>query len=338
MDLLILSAPDVNRIVAALAPDELTSLMKGVFHPASFPDDSASCPPRLTLPSPLYTALVMPARLPAHGSSVKVVSIPKASSSGLPASTIILDDLGRVKALVNARKLTAIRNAAASLLSTELLYKEWKPASLVCFGSGAQIHAHISLFSRAYPSIENVTVVVRRVGQRTDELISTLNLNIKCSVTEHVTDDLLAEADIIICATPSTTPLFDLPSPSPASKPKHIILIGSYTPDMHEVPPSVFLRASTVVLDDKDACLREAGELIDAVKLGLDVRAGKGVMALGELIAANGSGSGKEDAREHLTIFKSVGMGLQDVAIASLVYERAVQMGAGVSVTGYDSA
>ncbi|KAF8919827.1 hypothetical protein CPB85DRAFT_1275541 [Mucidula mucida] len=334
-DLLVLSASDVDHIVADLAPDELTSLMKGVFHPAPFTDDSTSCPPRLTLPAPLHTALVMPARLPAHGSTVKVVAIPKTSSSGLPASTIILDHLGRVKALINARKLTALRNAAASLLSTQLLYKAWKPTSLVCFGSGAQIHAHISLFCRAYPSIKSITIVVRRVGERVQGLISALNLDISCSATEEATVDVLTEADIIICATPSTNPLFDL---SPTSKPRHIILIGSYTPAMHEVSPSVFLRASTIVLDDKDACLSEAGELIDAVKLGLDVQAGKGVVALGDLIAANGSGSGKEDAREHLTIFKSVGTGLQDVAIASLVYQRAVLMGIGVHVSSYDEA
>jgi ornithine cyclodeaminase/alanine dehydrogenase-like protein (mu-crystallin family) len=112
-DLLVLTASDVERALSSLDVPALLSLMAGVFARLS----DASMPARLSVPTAAHTALVMPARAPPHGTAIKVVSVPRdpADGRGLPASTLVLDDAtGGVRALINARALTAVRTAAGA--------------------------------------------------------------------------------------------------------------------------------------------------------------------------------------------------------------------------------
>lgn len=102
---------------------------------------------------------------------------------------------------------------------------------------------------------------------------------------------------------------------------------------MHEVDHSVLGRAKgRIVVDKKEAVLEEAGEFIDAGIKGEDL------VELGELVNEGGSlRVGEEDGNgSDITIFKSVGVGIQDVGIAKLVVERAEKMGIGRLVEGYD--
>lgn len=332
-NLLILTASDVDAVVARLDVEELVDLTKAVF--GSIPSDAEKpvCPPRLTIPAPEHTALVMPARLPATskvgGTAIKIVSVTQ--KIGLPASTILLDESGRVEAIVNARKLTALRNAAASLLSTRLLFQR-DPKRVIAFGAGEQIHAHLSLFCRAYKSIEGCTIVGRSNSTRLPALIVSLSTKFPGvdfqSLSQDIpTEEVLADADIIICATPSTTPLFeDLPA-STRSLRKHVILIGSYTPSMHEIPGPLARRATTVCVDDVEACLKEAGELIEAGFRKEEV------VDLGQLL---GRSSKTDKTEKGFTLFKSVGTGLQDVAIARSVLNKAKEISIGTSVPQYD--
>lgn len=124
MSLLVLSSTDVDHILADFHPIELQNLMARVFYLVSAPRESPpmiDTPHRTTIHMQDHTALFMPARV-AHpylqGTSLKVVSVPQKSSDtrGLPASTVVIDEeTGAVKALVNARALTAFRNAAGKL-------------------------------------------------------------------------------------------------------------------------------------------------------------------------------------------------------------------------------
>jgi hypothetical protein len=114
-DLLILTAADVERVVSSIDARALLALMAGVFARLSAGAGDAHMPHRLSIPTGAHTALVMPARLAAHGTALKVVAVPTAAGDtrGLPASTLVLDDVtGAVRALVNARSLTALRTAA----------------------------------------------------------------------------------------------------------------------------------------------------------------------------------------------------------------------------------
>lgn len=170
-------------------------------------------------------------------------------------------------------------------------------------------------------------------------------------------------ADIIICATSSTSPLF------PASWVKdgtHVILIGSYTPTMQEVDKTLILRAlsgessptdkstslPTLLVDSKEACSHEAGELINAAvkpeqvtEIGelvpTDEYGNLSMEAYLQLLSAKRTRNGKEERFDGpVTIFKSVGIGLQDVAIASAIIDKALSLGdnkVGTWIHDYDS-
>jgi len=145
----------------------------------------------------------------------------------------------------------------------------------------------------------------------------------------------LLEADIICTATSSHSPLF---SASYIRKGTHINLIGSYTPNMLEVDTDVIRRAGKIAVDSRAACLIEAGELLRA---RLDETQ---LVELGELASIDGNGKVIKDeakcasarAGGDITIFKSVGVGLQDIAITDLVVSRAKQMGVGINIASYD--
>lgn len=130
--------------------------------------------------------------------------------------------------------------------------------------------------------------------------------------------EALKEADVVVTATPATEPLF----PADALKPgTAVVLLGSSRPDMCEVPPAL-LQTARVIVDSREACLREAGEIIQA---GLT---GEELTELGELLAQDGVERGEGQT----TVFKSVGLGMQDLAINRLVLARAEEMGVGTVV------
>jgi ornithine cyclodeaminase/alanine dehydrogenase-like protein (mu-crystallin family) len=121
----ILTASDVDQILQTLDPETALASQREVFTSFSAPSTSTSIsvppiqtPQRHVLTSENATTLFMPARVAqAGGTACKIVSVPKESGDeGLPASTIVMDEnTGKIKALINARKLTALRNACGRL-------------------------------------------------------------------------------------------------------------------------------------------------------------------------------------------------------------------------------
>ncbi|KAG6825368.1 hypothetical protein H0H92_003954 [Tricholoma furcatifolium] len=349
MSLLILSSTDVDNVLASIYPSEFQNLMARVFNLISTPPQSPpmiDMPHRLAIPMRNHRVLFMPARA-AHpdlrGTTLKVVSVPQNSGDarGLPASTMVLDEnTGAVKALVNARSLTAFR----SLLSSNIV--RLQPTSVVAFGAGKQIDAHLELHFRFFPTLTKCTIV-NRTPDRANLLVDRLRARFpSVSITGLGLNDGLelqkavSNASLIICATPSTEPLFPA---SWVSARTHVVLVGSYTPAMREVERALILRAlgdpSRLLVDSKEACAIEAGELIDAGLRSEDVR------EIGECVRYEESGALVIDFVEAIedkgvlnpiTMFKSVGVGLQDVAIACAVVERAEKMGLGTRVPNYD--
>lgn len=111
--MLVLSSTDVDALVATISPDELTQLMAEVFRRVS-ENSGVDMPHRLSVRTGSHNTLFMPSRVENFGTAVKIVSIPTSErSDGLPATTLVVDEAsGGVKAVVNARNLTAIRTAA----------------------------------------------------------------------------------------------------------------------------------------------------------------------------------------------------------------------------------
>jgi len=111
--MLVLSSADVDALVAEISPDELTQLMGAVFRRVS-EKSGVDMPHRLSIQTKSHNTLFMPSRVDTYGTAVKIVSVPTSGgSSGLPGTTLVMDEAsGGVKAVVNARNLTAIRTAA----------------------------------------------------------------------------------------------------------------------------------------------------------------------------------------------------------------------------------
>ncbi|KAF9221153.1 NAD(P)-binding protein [Gyrodon lividus] len=335
--------PDVNAVTSELKPEELEILMASVFHRLSSGSDYAS-PHRTSISTSRHTTLFMPSQVPDLGTTIKVVSVPRSpgDKQGLPASTLVLDEMtGCVKAIVNASTLTALRTAAGSVLATRLLISK-APKTLVAFGAGQQIEAHVDLHLRAFPSLEYCTIVNRTNNTRLQNLLSFLRqshpfktFNI-LTLDDEQLKDAVGNADIICTATSSSKPLFSSEWVSPGA---HLNLVGSFTPNMHEVDSKLINRAGKVVVDSRDACTIEAGELIAA---GKAENPKESMIELGELVEKGDDGRfvpvalpGGLKGPDAVTIFKSVGVGLQDVAIASVVVSRAQQMGRGTIIDNY---
>ncbi|KAJ6510572.1 hypothetical protein C8R45DRAFT_892076 [Mycena sanguinolenta] len=356
MSLLCLGRTDVATVTSEFSPSTLQTLMARVFLVLSKGQASESfTPPRITFPTQNHTALFMPARIvhpTLQGTSIKVVCVPTSPTDqrGLPASTLVVDEqTGAVKAILNASNLTALRNAAGSLLSTNLVGPR-TPVNVVAFGAGAQIEAHLDLHLRAFPSIQTCTIVNRSTNERTSRLVALLRARFPAVQISCVAHDATAPssdpslkhttlaANLIICATSSTVPLF----PSAwVSDGTHVVLIGSYKHTMHEVDAALIRRAvlsdaRNLIVDSRAACLAEAGELISA---GIE---GRQVVEIGELVALDADGELllpparqpplAQTTTGPVTIFKSVGVGLQDVAIACAVVEKAEELGLGTYV------
>lgn len=348
--LLVLSGDDVQHLVhTSLEPAEIIRCMARAFELVSGSEigegvtsehDRVQQPPRLTTLSPSHTTLYMPCRVPepvttANTSSpvhtaIKVVSAPRGDGAGgIPGTTLVLDEAtGVVRAVINSRALTALRNAGGSVLATQLLGPT-EPTHIVLFGAGLQIKQHARLFVQTYPSITHCTIINRSDNARFKELLAELGteltkINLVGLVsTSTPSPDIQAAvqaADVICTATSSTQPLFNSAWVKPGA---HINLIGSYTPAMREADVGLITRAGRrVVVDEAKACLVEAGELIDAELVEKDL------VEIG-VLARPGTSDAIERVKHlgDVTVFKSVGVGAQDVAIAALMVELAEKDG-----------
>jgi ornithine cyclodeaminase len=119
----------------------------------------------------------------------------------------------------------------------------------------------------------------------------------------------LAGAEIVCCATPATSPLFDTDA---LPERVHVNAIGSYRPTMRELPDSL-LADSTVVVDDVDAVLDESGEIVHALRAG--------VLAVSDLVPL-GAALSEPPPPSPRTVFKSVGLAMQDWVVARLLADR----------------
>ncbi|GAA5925507.1 uncharacterized protein JCM15063_005043 [Sporobolomyces koalae] len=351
MSILVLSASDVERVTREISATALCEMvgaaMSVVSTPTVDPMDVQN-PQRIATESASHHTLYMPARLttPSQGpaTSVKIVSSPKPGhdGQGLPATTLLLDEsTGRVRAIVNASDLTGLRTAAASALASKILANP-NSRRLVVFGSGTQAMCHALLILQLFPSIESVQFVVRSRASRSAVLLEAsfrshseiMRVETSLILTSEG-PEAVRHADIICCCVPSTAPLFSTIDLKPGV---HINAIGSYKPTMFEFPPALISpdslgsseRIPTILVDSKEACLHEAGELIAS-----GITADK-LIEIGSLCDESGSlRTDHEPTRvalkrlkgspEAKSLFKCVGVGAMDVAITRAIVEKAVE-------------
>jgi ornithine cyclodeaminase/alanine dehydrogenase len=156
------------------------------------------------------------------------------------------------------------------------------------------------------------------------KFIVDMSKKLELDIMKATSPDELMKADIICTATSSASPIFE---GKKVKEGTHINGIGSHTPNARELDTDIIKR-SKFVGDSKTACFNEAGDIMIPLKEGA-IDESHFYAELGEVIT--GKKAGRVNDKE-ITLFKSNGLAIQDVATAKLVYDKAVEMGIGVQV------
>jgi ornithine cyclodeaminase/alanine dehydrogenase-like protein (mu-crystallin family) len=327
--MLILSADEIRRIYT------MKDCLEDVEQAFRFYEEGKTVTPmRTSIDHPLMGAntLYMPAYIePIHYTAVKVVSIfPQNAEKGKNVLQGILllteTSSGEHVAVMDASYLTVLRTGAVSGVATKYLARKDSEICTV-IGCGAQAVGQI----QAMMEVRSLSAILlyNRTPGKAEELQKTIRkMYPNWKGTIEIAPDAnsaVHAADIVICSTRSSTPVFD---GSYLKKGTHINGIGSYQPHMQEVDLTTLNRSDKIVADTKEGVLHEAGDFLIPVREGtwsFDRLYGE----LGEIV------TGKKKGREHpneITFCKSVGSAFLDTMVASRIYQKAKQLGIGTEV------
>jgi ornithine cyclodeaminase len=302
MSLLVLSERDVEQLltmeecIEAMA-DVLAALARGELYQ----------PLRFVLRPPDAAGLMgfMPAHRGGAGGAFslkEIVVVPGNPARGLDAHQggVLLHDgeTGQLRALLNASPITAIRTAAVSAVATRALARPGA-RTVAIIGTGVQGKAHAEAM-RAVLDEPEIRMWSRRTGGSAEDAVS--------------------GADVVCACTTSPEPVVRREWLAPGA---HVNAVGASVPSARELDEET-IRAATLVVDRRESALNESGELL-IPGLGEERIAAE----LGEVLTGTHPGRTSDD---ELTVFKSLGLAVEDLAAAELVVRRAREQGAGVEV------
>jgi len=322
---LLLSRQDVTRV---LDMKDCLEVIEKAF--AELANGTAVLPLRTAITPPDGLSLYMPAYLKGMGAlACKIVTVyknnPKKYNLPVIVGKVLLQDpnTGDVLCIMDGGYLTAVRTGAASGVATKYLAR--KDQGQVCGVFGAGVQAKCQLWAVAEARSLSKALVFDISDDAVKGFVSEMSVKLSLQVVKASSaDQILREADIIVAATSSATPIFD---GAKVREGTHINGIGSHTPSARELDTTIIKR-STVVADSYEACLKEAGDIMIPISEGaIDKSHMKA--ELGEIV------TGRKPARTNdreITLFKSNGLAIQDAAAAKLVYDRAVAAGIGTNV------
>jgi len=232
---------------------------------------------------------------------------------------MVMDSVtGEIISIMDGAYITALRTGAASGLATRLL-AAGNAHTLALFGCGAQGKTQVEavMCERDIKKILVFDIDSSRASRFIDEMKGKLHTEmIFCTDTS-----MLGEADVICTATGATAPLFKR---GDVKKGVHINAIGSFQPHMQELDPRL-VREARVFVDQREQCLKESGDLIKPILEGV-ITEGHIAGEIGDLLLNRIAGRESED---QITIFKSVGVAIQDYAVATDIYNYSLEQGFG---------
>lgn len=219
-------------------------------------------------------------------------------------------ETGELLSVTNAAAITAIRTAAVSAVATRLLARP-EASRLAILGAGVQARKHLE----AMQCVRNINEVnvFSRSGSR--------GLGTEAASAEEA----VVDADIIVTATSAREPVLVWEWVRPGA---HINAVGSSVPAARELSSSLVAAASLFV-DRRESTLRESGDYLFALKDGAIGGPGHIKGEIGELLLGTVAG---RQSNEEVTLFKSLGLAIEDVAAAAFLYEKAVRLGNGTWV------
>ena len=261
------------------------------------------------------TLLLMPCYDSSYGASgLKIVTVAEQRPGGgdrVQATYLLLDvESGQPELLIAANYFTDLRTAATSALATKYLARPGG-RTLGIFGTGRQAHAHAAVLSQVMQAERMLVCGSSRERSSGFAQQMSLELGIKCEAADATT--CAAQSNVICTCTTSTLPLFTGALLQPGT---HLNLVGAFQPHAREVDQTTILRGR-VVVDTYDGALAEAGDLILPLQAGAISR--EHLLAdLHELV----SGKKIRESDNDITIFKSVGCALEDLATAVLLRQQ----------------
>ncbi|MCX6560498.1 MAG: ornithine cyclodeaminase family protein [Candidatus Aminicenantes bacterium] len=320
--LLYLGAEDVRRALPMRAAVEA---MREAFRDLA--NGAVAMPPRTRMANPEgdEVSLIMSSR--SNGISrlgVKLITLyDRNRTIGLPlaqALFMLVDgQTGVPLAIFDGASLTALRTGAVSGLATDVLARPGGAVAAI-FGAGVQARAQLEAIAAVRPIRE--ARVFDPIAPAAEAFAA--EMSGRLSVLVHPASDpaaMLQGADIVCTATNSRTPLFADGDIAPGT---HINAVGVYQPERAEIPAETVRRARTVV-DQTGAALEEAGDLLQPLAAGMIDRS-RFDLTLGDILI--GRAEGRRSPAE-ITLFKSVGLAVQDLYAAARAYDNALRLGVG---------
>src|SRR5436190_4909540 len=267
---------------------------------------------------------LMPAYVPSESLGAKLVTVFGSNAArGLPshlASIVLLDhETGALRALLDGRFITEARTAAVSAVSSRLLARPGAK-SLAIIGSGVQARSHLDALSRVH-RLKQVAVWSPNKAHRDRFLADAKSGPVKA--VDHAGEAVVG-ADLIVLATSSPSPVIESGWVKPGA---HVISVGACRPTQREMDPELVARARLFV-DSRAAALVESGDVLLGIQEGR-FTADHIAAEIGEVV----NGAGGRRSQTEVTVFKSLGLAVEDVMAADLAYRRALERGIGVELT-----
>jgi len=323
MKVLILSEAEVTRLLSmseciAAMEQAFISLARGaadqplrtIFRPAQVKGVLAMMPSFRATPSPLFglkAICVFPGN----------AAIGKDAHQG---GVMLFDgETGELLAVVNASAITAIRTAAVSALATRMLARE-DAGDLAIVGAGVQARSHLEAMNCVRP-LRGVRVAARSFANAkrfADEMQP------RCATViepVEIVEAAVRDADIIVTATTSRDPVLQREWISPGA---HINAVGTFSPKAREVDTAT-IAAAALFVDRRESALNEAGDYLIVAQEGA-IGPSHILADLGEVLTRFHPG---RTSPEQITLFKSLGLAIEDLAAAALVYQKAAETNAG---------
>lgn len=323
--MLVLSEKQVQSLIDL---DELIATLEQAH--IQYSTGKAVMPVRLVVPLPQIQGRItsMPGYLHQDRAlGMKVVTYfqdnPKQNLPAILATIMLFSaETGKMIAAMDGGYITAIRTACASALATKALANPDTPV-LGILGAGVQARAHILALTR----VRQVSRIKLYSPSGKSALRIKTELEQQCGVTIEVVNsaqDAVRDSDLLVTATTAKEPIVNADWLKPGA---HINAVGSHRPDLREIDGATLKRAK-VVVDSREAIMAECGDIL----LALKERSISEADIHGEIGAVlAGSKTGRTDASE-ITLYKSVGIAIQDVATAQLVYRKALEQNVGTNV------
>ncbi len=318
---LLISGSELENI---LTPEVLVEAIADAFR--RFSEGATVTPPRTVMWVEGNWWGIMQSYVPNYGVGVKVVNVvPSNVERGLPtiqALVTLYDPItGSPLAVMEGSVLTALRTAAASALSVKYLAPS-EAGPLTIIGAGYQARYQLRFALHYFEATEvRIFDTRRKASEAFAKYVEDLGLK---PVITSSPKEAIRWARLVIEASTTKEPVVLGEALEP---PVHVVSIGAHTPDSRAIDDDAILKAKAVVVDSRKAVMEETGDIIQPVRSGL-LNLSE-ICELGELVTGK---CPKPVERGGITIYKSVGVAIQDACAAGLAYKLAKERGIGREV------